>query len=457
MNIWKKLISRGRQHASNDSKPEPEHEVPDLSEDESSAATLAAAMQQARGTHERDKEPSVEQQLESEGLPSVNRRRGSHQFVNVLGIVVILGVGVALIVAVNGKSHPIKKRHADAPERVVNNLPPLMVPPPPPPIQTAARSNFTGMALPNGQPTDPGIDASPTPNPTGAVSAGAAQPIPVQHTSKAPLDWRARKRMGALLVALPLGAANANEAPGPAFPARSGDVSSATLANTTSGAGGANGQPAIQANLATRLAPTEIKGTAATLLPDRDFLITQGTALDCALETAIDTTLPGLLTCRLTRDVYSDNNRVLLLERGTQLVGEQQGNVRQGQARIFALWTRAKTPNGVIVNLHSPGTDALGRSGLAGWVDNHFADRFGAAILMSFIQGSLQAAVARQQSSGGTVVYGSTSDAGAKVVEQILESSVNIAPTIIKHQGDHIQVMVARDLDFSAVYSLQSK
>ena len=190
----------------------------------------------------------------------------------------------------------------------------------------------------------------------------------------------------------------------------------------------------------------------AQVLPTQRLLLPKGAFIDCTLETAIDSTLPGMTTCITATDTFSVDGKVVLLERGTKLVGETRGDVQQGSARVFVLWTEARTPTGVIVPLASPGTDELGRAGLAGQVDRHFWQRFGAAILISVINGALQAAV-QSSSNNGTVIVNPS--ASQDVMTEVLKSTVNIPPTVTKQNGDRIQVFVARDLDFRSVYELR--
>jgi len=126
--------------------------------------------------------------------------------------------------------------------------------------------------------------------------------------------------------------------------------------------------------------------------------------------------------------------------------------VQQGSSRLFVLWTEGRTPTGVVVPLSSPGTDELGRSGLTGDVNRHFWDRFGAAILLSVVNGAVQGAVNSQNRSGSVVVSPSTS---SDVITEVLRGTIHVPPTVTKAQGDRIQVFVARDVDFSSVYALR--
>jgi type IV secretion system protein VirB10 len=191
---------------------------------------------------------------------------------------------------------------------------------------------------------------------------------------------------------------------------------------------------------------------AAAVLPTQRLLLPKGAFLDCSLETAIDSSLPGLTTCVTALDTFSADGTVVLLERGTKLIGEMRSQMQQGMARVFVLWTEARTPKGVVVALASPGTDELGRSGLPGTVDRHFAERFGAAILVSVINGAIQSAVNRSQQPGGTVILNPTGI--GDVATEILRSTLSIPPTVRVPPGERIQVLVARDLDFRSVYAL---
>ena len=214
--------------------------------------------------------------------------------------------------------------------------------------------------------------------------------------------------------------------------------------------GAHSGRASRSDSLATLLRPTVTRTVQASVLPTQRLLLPKGAFIDCTLETAIDSTLPGMTTCVTATDTFSADGEVVLLGRGTQLVGETRGEVRQGQARVFVLWTEARTPSGVVVPLDSPGTDALGRSGLSGTVNTHFWARFGAAILVSVIDAGAQVGV--QSAGNGTVIVNpSTSE---DVMTGVLQSTVDIPPTISVAPGTRLQVLVARNVDFRSVYRL---
>jgi type IV secretion system protein VirB10 len=212
--------------------------------------------------------------------------------------------------------------------------------------------------------------------------------------------------------------------------------------------------PTVSTPLTTLLQSSPPQLARASVLPTQRLLLPKGAFVDCTLETSIDSTLPGLAICLTAVDTFSADGSVVLLERGTKLIGETRGEVAHGASRLFVLWTEARTPQGVVVPLASPGTDELGRSGLPGKVDRHFMERFGAAILVSLIDGAIQVAVANQSGPGSTVVStGTTQD----IMTEVLKSTINIPPTLTKQQGDRIQILVARDLDFRSVYTLASR
>jgi type IV secretion system protein VirB10 len=212
--------------------------------------------------------------------------------------------------------------------------------------------------------------------------------------------------------------------------------------------------PQEPGELGALLRPSVTTAIHAQVLPTQRLLLPKGAFLDCTLETAIDSTLPGMTTCVMATDTFGVDGAVVLLERGTKLVGETRGQVQQGSARVFVLWNEARTPGGVIVPLASPGADELGRAGLPGTVDRHFWERFGAAMLVSVIDGAIQAAVQSSRGSSGTVIVNPS--ATQDVMTEVLKGTINIPPTVLKRQGDRIQVLVARDLDFRSVYELKS-
>ena len=197
---------------------------------------------------------------------------------------------------------------------------------------------------------------------------------------------------------------------------------------------------------------------AASMLGNRSLTLPKGTAFTCALKTKVISAVSGLVGCQVQRNVFSDDGRVLLIERGSHLDGEYRiASVRPGTVRIPVLWTRIRTPLGVTVDIDSPGTGQLGESGIDGYVDNRWGERIGAAMLLSLIDDSVKLVIQNQASDrqADTIVLPSTTANTSKLAEKVLDSTINIPPLIYQNQGGIVGIYVARDVDFSSVYELK--
>ena len=193
----------------------------------------------------------------------------------------------------------------------------------------------------------------------------------------------------------------------------------------------------------------------AQLIEHPDRTIVQGKLLAGILETAIQSDLPGMVRAILSDDAYSYDGTRLLLPKGSRLVGHYRSQLRRGQARVLVVWNRVVRPDGISVQLQSEGTDPLGRAGLGGEVDTHFLERFGASILLSVIDGAVQAAVQRStRDLDGGVSLQQNGNALNRAAEIALQDSISIPPTVHVDQGTRIRVFVARDLDFQQVIPL---
>lgn len=208
-------------------------------------------------------------------------------------------------------------------------------------------------------------------------------------------------------------------------------------------------------NMSVLLSGTHTATRLAGMLGNRNFILAKGAFIDCVLQTRLSSDVPGMTSCVVTRNIYSDNGKVVLIERGSTVSGEYQSNLHQGMKRIYVLWDRVKTPDGVVINLDSPGTDSLGGAGVPGYIDTHFWDRFGGALMLSLVDDVGQAAVNSMASKSDTSInFGNTAQTGNDMAAEALKNSINIPPTLYKNQGENVGIYVARDLDFSSVYSL---
>lgn len=402
-----------------------------------------------------DSLPEVPAAPPREPTSPLTRKRGSSRLSK---LVWPLSLALAVVLVYGAFSTDDKKSvaHAEEPEPEPMRPAPRAVQAPP----VAPEPVFTPVAVAPPRaatvPPLPPNTALPPVDPNAAAAAAAAADRKAEAAEAAKL-----RRQAPLMVEVGGGGTSTKMALAPAADAESRVVQDmmatpvqrdARLASASAPAPTPVAAPAAATLSEARLGGPIVFEDASAL--ERQIL--QGKTIPAVLETPIHTDLPGSLRAMVDEDVYAEAGRQVMIPKMSRLIGEYRKDVKPGQSRVLVVWQRVLLPDGTSLRLMSPGTDGLGRAGMAGDVDNHFMERFGAAFLVSMIGVAAENAVQQNQamSNGTVVVWGNASKSVAleglnSTVESILKSQVDIPPTIQVPQGSRVRVFVARDLDLS--------
>jgi type IV secretory pathway VirB10-like protein len=189
------------------------------------------------------------------------------------------------------------------------------------------------------------------------------------------------------------------------------------------------------------------------------YTLRAGTVIPGSLITGISSDLPGEIVGQVSRDVYdSRTQRILLVPRGSRLIGTYDNQVVAGQGRLLVGWTRLILPDGRSARL--PGLalkDPQGQTGAKDKVDNHWRRVFGNALLLSAIGAGVQLSQPQQASAlapptAGQVAAGALGQELSSVALEIIRRGMDVAPTITIRPGQAFNVFLNGDLVFDGPY-----
>ncbi|WP_054177350.1 VirB10/TraB/TrbI family type IV secretion system protein [Citrobacter sp. CtB7.12] len=198
---------------------------------------------------------------------------------------------------------------------------------------------------------------------------------------------------------------------------------------------------------------------------DPDLYIPENTAIPCSLDYRFVSDLTGRIRCTVASDIWSASGNTKLIEKGTTATGVYQTGreegMKHGQGRAFIIITKLRTrqqPYLDIPLVDTRAAGALGEAGVEGWIDTHFWQRFGGAMMVGMIPDiAAWASDNAGQKDRNTDYTENSRQAMAEMARTTLENSINIPPTLYKNQGEIINLITGQDIDFSAIYTLRMK
>lgn len=230
-----------------------------------------------------------------------------------------------------------------------------------------------------------------------------------------------------------------------------------------------DGQPSETSSTArqnTAAPQPELSPVAVQRIPyNPDLYVPENTAIPCSLDYRFVSDRAGKIRCTIAEDIWSASGNTKLIEKGTTASGVYQTGAEtgmtHGEGRAFLIITKLRTRQPPYLDIPLVDTRAageLGEAGVDGWIDTHFRERFGGALLVGMIPDiGAWASNSAGQKDRNTDYTENSRQAMADMARTTLENSINIPPTLYKNQGEIINLITGQDIDFSGIYTLRMK
>jgi type IV secretion system protein VirB10 len=171
--------------------------------------------------------------------------------------------------------------------------------------------------------------------------------------------------------------------------------------------------------------------TMSTLPVDMSRILTMDKPIPAVIKTTIDTRHASRAVATVERDIYGGDGRVIVIERGSTLVGTVASLGEASEEKVAIAWQRVVRPDGVAFGLRATSGNASGQSGVNALIDNRFFDRFGRTFLASLFTGGVTIALggtsSQTQTSGASGTQTTTnSDARAIASQQIRQDMLPV-------------------------------
>ena len=179
--------------------------------------------------------------------------------------------------------------------------------------------------------------------------------------------------------------------------------------------------------------------------------IWQGTIFNVVLTSEINTDLPGEVTGRVSKNVYSSQDgRFLLIPQNSVLIGNYNSSISYSQSRAQVIWHTLIRPDGYQINLGAMnGTDTKGSAGLKGFVNDHPMAYVKAILLMStfsIINGEFQATQKETNNQYVQNIAANSQEMVNKLGEKLIDRAMDVQPTIVIKAGTEVNVVVNQNL-----------